>query len=224
VGSNLSSVNFDLLPFTFYNYAYLMLRRVTFSALTLAAALVVLFVSIYRATITRYNFAEPNNSATGTVFSTKIEYSLPYSGILPDHPLWFLKVLRDRSILFFTTDSHRHAEKTLFLADSRLVMARSLQRKGNYENAVSTALKAENYLAEAFSWGKHAEVQGYELGGFYETIAKSSLVHREVLEKMMQDLPEEARPIVNKAIGQTIRIYEESVLMLREKGKDVSEL
>ncbi|MEK7521549.1 MAG: DUF5667 domain-containing protein [Patescibacteria group bacterium] len=201
-----------------------MLRRAIFATFVLLTALGVLFVSIYRATTIRFDFSEPNNSATGEVFTSSVEYSLPYPGILPDHPLWIVKAARDGTILFTTVDSYKKAQKNLFLADSRLVMARELQENGKDELSVSTALKAQGYLAEALEWGKDADVRGYDSSGFYETLYKSSLVHREVLEEIMQNLPEEARPIVNQAVGQTTRITQDSVVLLQQKGKAIPQI
>lgn len=198
-----------------------MLRKLTFGSLTLIAALIVLFVSIYRAALVRYDFPGPNNSAAGLVFSTNVEYSLPYPGVMPDHPLWFLKATRDKTLLFFTTDPLKRAKMTLLLADARLVMAQSLQDKGKNESAVSTAIKAEGYLKEALVWGKDAGVYGYDVTGFYETILKSSLVHREILEKIMLAAPEEARPILNKEVTKSEKVYQEVIILLRERGKDL---
>ena len=196
-----------------------MIRRFTLSALVVAISFVVLFVSIYRATITRYSFSKPNDSAAGLVFTTNVEYSLPYPGVMPDNPLWFFKALRDKTFLFFTPDPYKRAQRTLLLADARLVMARDLAARGKTGLSVSTAAKAEGYLEEALAWGKDAGVHGYDVLGFYETLTKAALVHREILEKMMLGAPEEARPLINRAVGKSIKVYDETVLALSERGK-----
>ncbi|MDO8452703.1 MAG: hypothetical protein Q7S79_03035 [bacterium] len=200
-----------------------MLRRLVLSALVVVLSFVVLFISIYRATINRYEFSGPNNSASGTVFSTDVEYSLPYPGVEPDHPLWFFKAIRDKAFLFLTPDSYKRAQRTLLLADSRLVMARDLLSRGETTLAVSTAQKAEGYLEDSLAWGRDAGVRGYDVLGFYETLVKSSLVHREVLEKMMVGAPEEARPYLNRGVGKAIGVYEQATLSLKEKGRYLPE-
>ena len=180
-----------------------------------------LFVSIYRTTAIRYSFMGPNNSAAGVVFSSNVEYSLPYPGMLPDHPLWSLKVFRDRLILFLVRGPSDRANRLLFLADQRLVMAKYLCSKGGFSSCVVTAHKAEKYLVSALVSGRDAEVRGYNMDGFFETIAKASLVHRELLERMMARVPDTAKPVFNEMLDDPRRVYEQVSHDLNWKQKDV---
>ena len=52
-----------------------------------------------------------------------VNYQLPYPGrILPDHPLYFLKMIRDRIWLFFTTNSLKKAEEFAKIYELEVVM------------------------------------------------------------------------------------------------------
>ncbi len=79
------------------------------------------------------------------------EYSLPYPGILPDHPLYFLKQLRDKVYDFFTRDPVRKTEFKLLMADKRMNMALMLSEKGNNSLAVDTIVDAVAYYNDSVS-------------------------------------------------------------------------
>lgn len=52
-----------------------------------------------------------------------IQYDLPYPGIMLNHPLYFLKNIRDRIIEFFITDDYRRTEFYLLQSDKFMSMA-----------------------------------------------------------------------------------------------------
>ena len=85
--------------------------------------------------------------ATGsseTVSKNKdIEYTLPYPGILPDSPLYFLKTARDKIVSFLISDPLKKAEFNLLAADKRLNSGIFLFNKGKekYKLALSTISK-----------------------------------------------------------------------------------
>lgn len=84
------------------------------------------------------------NSSPTPQASVSADYNLPYPGILPDHPLYKLKVLRDKVTTFLIRDPIKKAEYHLLLADKRIYMSRLLVDKGKIALAKETALKGEN--------------------------------------------------------------------------------
>src|SRR5688572_7269837 len=60
----------------------------------------------------------------------EINYYLPYPGILPDHPLYFLKMMRDRVVEWSLFRPERKAEYFMFLADKRIGAGRVLIEGG----------------------------------------------------------------------------------------------
>ncbi|MBI3576483.1 hypothetical protein HY086_00365, partial [Candidatus Gottesmanbacteria bacterium] len=68
----------------------------------------------------------------------KVEYLLPYPGILPDNPLYFLKAARDKIIEFLIADPVRKAEFYILQSDKRLGMTSMLLEKGNTTRAETT--------------------------------------------------------------------------------------
>src|SRR3989344_2047169 len=62
--------------------------------------------------------------------SSKIDYQLAYPGLLPDHPLYFLKAGRDQIISFFNSKPLKKAKFNLLQANKRVQAIFMLSRKG----------------------------------------------------------------------------------------------
>ena len=109
-----------------------------------------------------------------------VDYYLPYPGILPDHPLYWLKMVRDRVQLWLTTDSLQRAEKLLLYADKRLGAGWALVEGNKPGLGITTLTKAEKYLEQAVNLAQklgegEAEVK------FKAKLAKAIKKHEEVL-------------------------------------------
>lgn len=66
----------------------------------------------------------PKPSVTPT--PQPVEYTLPYPGILPTHPLYMVKLLRDKIIEMLITDPLSKADFYILQADKKLNMSISL--------------------------------------------------------------------------------------------------
>lgn len=95
-------------------------------------------------TFTRNAFAHQDNSQVNQA----INYQFPYPGILPDHSLYPLKVLRDKIYDFFIADDLKKAEFKLLIADKRFYMGVMLMEKGKINLAEKTVSKASKYYEE----------------------------------------------------------------------------
>ena len=98
--------------------------------------------------------------SSATPSPTLIEYTLPYPGLLPDSPLYGLKTLRDRIMLFLIADPIKKAEFDLLQANKRVSAGMFLAKKKQYPIAVSTISKGENYFEDALSSAKEAQSRG----------------------------------------------------------------
>lgn len=115
----------------------------------------------------------------------EIKYELPYPGLLPDHPLYFLRIIRDRSIEFLISDSLKKAEFNLLQADKRLNAGIYLFKKGKISEALSTISKAENYFEKSIEKTKEAEKQGMDVKDIKRRLADAVQKHQEELEKLL---------------------------------------
>jgi len=87
-------------------------------------------------------------------------YELPYPGLLPDSPLYFLRIIRDKTVGFLISDPLKKAEFDLLQADKRLNAGIFLFNKGKSSLALSTVSKAENYFTQALGQMEEAKRQG----------------------------------------------------------------
>ena len=125
----------------------------------------------------------PYEGASGAaVMVEKVQYYLPYPGLLPDSPLYKFKALRDKIGLWLTWDEKKKAEKELFLADKRINAAVALMAGGKASLAGSTATKAEKYLEQAVAGAQRLTNAGKDMKSLEMTLAKAIAKHREILE------------------------------------------
>lgn len=116
----------------------------------------------------------------------KVEYQLPYPGLLPDNPLYFLKALRDAVIDFLISDPLKKADFYLLAADKRLNAGVYLvNTKNKYDLAESTISKGENYFEKAIAKTKEAKTQGMDIEGIKNRLLVSSQKHQEVIMDLM---------------------------------------
>lgn len=116
----------------------------------------------------------------------KVEYQLPYPGLLPDNPLYFLKALRDAVIDFLISDSLKKADFYLLQADKRLNAGVYLFKIGKekYSLAESTISKGENYFEKALAKAKDTGKQGMDIDDIASRLLTSSKKHQEVIKML----------------------------------------
>lgn len=122
-----------------------------------------------------------------------VEYGLPYPGLLPDHPLYVFKVLRDRILLFFTHDYDKKVYLNLLLADKRLVMGRLLWEKGNEDLSLSTFTKAEKYILSAALELVYLKKQNNLPAGLADKVELGVKKHEEIILKLMSTISDDVK-------------------------------
>lgn len=143
--------------------------------------------------------------ATPTSQIINTSYDLPYPGILPDSPLYFLKALRDNIIGFMISDPIKKSDYDLLMADKRLVSAESLIAKGNNDLAITTLSKSGNYFDQALQQVVVAKRQGEDFAPLVSKLIVAAKKHQAVIYQMEQ-----------KTKGKTR--YELEFLLIRTKG------
>lgn len=117
-----------------------------------------------------------------------ILYELPFPGILPNHPLFFLKSLRDFLIEKTITNDVKRAEFYILQADKRLQM--SLELSGDENSLLREATRNDAFLYREKSFiilrnalNKNIRVPRYVL----EKLLLSTKKHEEVLRATKAD-------------------------------------
>ncbi len=153
------------------------------------------------------------NEPTGNVGSTvekKPEYLLPYPGILPDHPLYFLKQVRDGILDRLIMDPLRKAEFHVLQADKRLNMGRMLVDNGKGMLAEQVISKGENYLERAVSGLSEFKSTGRAVpGSLIDRLTRSTEKHIEVLDDLVARTEGEVKAGFTRSVGFVKRIQGE---------------
>lgn len=116
----------------------------------------------------------------------QVQYTLPYPGILPDSPLYFIKALRDNLIGFFVSDGVKKADYDLLMADKRLVSAKALLSEGKSDLALTTLSKSGNYFDLAIQQIASAKKQGQNAEPTISRLITASQKHQEIILEMEQ--------------------------------------
>ncbi len=136
-------------------------------------------------------FALPNLQETQDARETKtsiIVYTLPFPGILPTHPLYFLKTLRDTLIEKMITNDVKKAEFYILQADKRLQM--SIVLSGGENNELTEAIRSDAlmYREKSFTMLSKAAAKNIAVPRYVlEKLLVSAKKHEEVLQDMVVD-------------------------------------
>ena len=119
-----------------------------------------------------------------------VVYQLPYPGILPDHPLYFAKIIRDQMMVFFTRDPIKKAELYLLFSDKRVAMAQELVKKNKYQLSITTFSKGEKYFLKIVSLLKQAKKQGVSATNeFKDKLKAANKKHQQAINFLLSNTP-----------------------------------
>lgn len=210
------------------------MRRKTFVFLAFVIGLGIVSLSIWRTqpvfvTLAADDEVVAEEVVEGTISAIKVsdsenEYSLAYPGVLPDHPLYFLKMIRDRIQLLVTRDPLKRAELMLHYADKRIAASLVLAEKGKSGLAVSTAAKAEKYLEQVVGEVEKADSDNKDTSSFYEKLVQASNKHKKVLVGIKSRVPDEVGEAVDNSMAISEAVYEKAVGVVGEDSDEVSEI
>src|SRR3989337_1880549 len=117
-----------------------MFQRFLSSLAIVSFASAILFISFFKAirppTVIGSSLDTTINSTSGS-----IDYYLPYPGLLPDHPLYWLKMVRDRVRLWLAFNQVKKAELLLLYADKRLGASKAVAEGNKVALATPRASK-----------------------------------------------------------------------------------
>ncbi|MBI4226482.1 hypothetical protein HY612_05210 [Candidatus Roizmanbacteria bacterium] len=141
------------------------------------------------------------NSQPDSFNQDGVEYNLPYPGILPDHPLFFIKKIRDKILEWTTRDSLKKADLYLLFSDKRIAMAMVLAKNGKDKHAVTAFMQGEQYFSKIPPLVETSKKQGVTASSdFIQRLKLSSAKHKEVGKMFLRDLPQGQSESVNRTL------------------------
>ncbi|MFS8159467.1 MAG: DUF5667 domain-containing protein [Candidatus Roizmanbacteria bacterium] len=160
-------------------------------------------------------FATTSSHASDGAVATSVQ-SLPYPGILVDHPLYFIKETRDLAWLILTRDQDMKSDLLKHIADKKMSMALLLSDKGKWNLSVDVAQDSQEDLYKATHYAQEALKD--------ETIVKEDLVdelkiscdlHQKALEDLQKTVPQGEKERIDVFLAKN----EEIRKMIGELGK-----
>lgn len=140
---------------------------------------------------------------SGAVMDPKNQYHLPFPGILPDHPLYFLKALRDRILDVLIVDPLRKGEFYLLQADKRLSMGMAYDEKGMGEKADGSIAIAEGFMGQTVQSLMSFKNSGGEVpGSTVDRLEKSMAKHIEVITSIAAKASGSAKQELTAALAK----------------------
>src|SRR3989339_222190 len=202
-----------------------MMKKIAVVLSTVTFAFIVLSISVLRSSVIRPSLdvysATPKPTSKETTLDKKLEvlYVMPFPGrILPDSPFWPIKALRDKVWMGITSNPMRKAELALLFADKRLMSAYELFKLNKPQLALTTLTKAEKYLEEGSLIEKKERNGGVDTKSFLFTLATASLKHREIIENMLNIVPDDIKPEVIKVESYSKSVYNQCRDALQIQG------
>ena len=121
----------------------------------------------------------------------KVDYTLPYPGILVDHPLYFLKKLRDQVLERLISDPVRKIEFYVLQSDKALNAGIFLGARNKQALASEMFAKSGASMENAVKAATALKAQGREIPGYVvERLNKSLAKHQEMLSDLGQKATE----------------------------------
>jgi hypothetical protein len=158
--------------------------------------LLILFFAAIAFPLTTY--AKPILTPTPSPAPVAVEYYLAFPGKLPDHPLYKLKVLRDKLIERTIQDPNKKVTFYLLQADKGILAAAMLIDKQNYTLAGVTALKAEHNMTVITSYLDQIDsIRDPELLAKIKTASRK---HQEVLGMLITRVPTDTQAVLQTVL------------------------
>lgn len=195
--------------------------KTTISVLSLTACLISFPMTFALAASVRYApAASPKTSAlmqqpepvmAKAELKKTVEYQLPYPGILPNHPLYFLKQIRDTLLDRLIVDPLRKTEFYILQADKRLGMGMMLFDKGNGTLGESVISKGEQYLNKTLMQLTDVKKSGREIpASILDRLEQSLAKHLEVVDALLVKADEVQRSGLNSSLDLIKKLQEEA--------------
>ena len=153
------------------------------------------------------------------------ETELPDPGTTPDSPFYFLERILETVGTFFTFGDLKKAERYAALASERVAEAQAVVEKGKSKAAEKALQRYEDQLNRALSRAESARAKGQSIEEVSERVAEATGKHLEVLEGILEKVPEAAKEAIAKAREVSITGQEHALRALaRENPERATEI
>ncbi len=133
------------------------------------------------------------------IMQLNAKYQLAYPGLLPDSPLYILKVLRDKIMAMLISSPSKKVDFYLLQADKGIAMVPLLVQKNEASLAKTTALKAENnYTLITFVYKSNSTKPDEAT---YKKLLSAANRHQEVLAGLLSKVSADDAKVLQQVIN-----------------------
>lgn len=142
---------------------------------------------------------------------TEVEYSLPYPGILTNHPLYFLKYMRDMVLENIITDPVKKLEFSLLQSDKFFAMAMKYAEKNDFTNQMDAVNRSIAQREKALRiLQENKTLSAGQVVPVVENLVKSTARQRELLLSLSKQAPTNGFDTVRTAL-ETVEKQQETL-------------
>ncbi len=120
-------------------------------------------------------------------------------GITPDSPFYFLDKMGEKIGMFFAFRTESKVKKALKYAEERLAEAEAMANENKAEKATKATENYQEQLNMIQNRIQEAKQKGKSVEEVSSRVAQATSNHLAVLEDVLQKVPEEAKPAIERA-------------------------
>lgn len=152
------------------------------------------------------------------------ETAEPDPGLTPDSSFYFLDTIGEKISLFFTFKVENKAEKALRFAEEKFAEAKKMAEENRVKALEKADEKYQHFLSLANQRVREAKNKGKDVEELAIRITENALRHREVLTRVLENAPEEAKDEIENAIEMSQNGFESAIQsVLGEKKEELME-
>lgn len=153
-----------------------------------------LFLTILFFVLTFQSVNAQEITVSPTPTAAPVAYTLPYPGLIPGHPLYGLKSIRDGIMDFLISNPLKKTEYELLQADKNLQAAVFLiEQKKDAVLITTTLMRAEDDFGRAVLKAEEAKKQGIETKALMEKLSLANKKHQEVMSEIIKSTTGEVK-------------------------------
>jgi len=158
------------------------------------------FVSANRVMAKTENLTGQNEFPNTPIVSEEIEYALPYPGILPDHPLYLFKQIRDSIMRMFISNPVKQIEFSLLQSDKYLATAMTYADMKKWDRAGQTVIQSQKEMEQAIAGVITARKSDIVVPGHVVVnLERSTVKHTQRIDEMKKLSQEKPGGLFQKA-------------------------
>lgn len=149
--------------------------------------------------------------AQSPVNPTPVDYQLPFPGILPDHPLYTLKKIRDWLLFAFNRNPVKKIELNLLFADKKIGMAQNLVEKKQFVLSIDIILESQTDLLKSAQELPSLFKNNLLPVGLPDKLELSAKKHREIINEIIFQIPNEYE---KEKVKQALKLNDQAINLI----------